>query len=37
MNTIIGYACWNGTMEVSTRDIPVFVYDETTWNPENLR
>lgn len=32
----IGYAFWNGNMDASTRDIPVLVYDDTTWNKENL-
>ena len=32
----MGYARWNGTMDWSTSDIPVFVYADTTWNAENL-
>ena len=34
--TIIGYAFWNGTIDWSSSDIPVFVYADTTWNNENL-
>lgn len=37
MKKIIGYARWKGSMDWSTREVPVFVYDETTWKIENLK
>lgn len=36
MARIVGYARWKGTMDSSSRDMPAFVYAETTWNAENL-
>lgn len=33
---IMGYADWNGNIDSSTKEVPVFVYAETTWKAENL-
>lgn len=36
MRNNVGYASWKGTMDVSSRENPVFVYADTTWKAENL-
>ena len=36
INNIIGYARWNGIIDLSDSDIPVLVYADTTWNKANL-
>jgi hypothetical protein len=36
MVMIINVADWKGTIDVSIRDVPVFVYADVAWNAANL-